>query len=101
MLLLNAFDTFNIMLFNDSQIFLFYLKIGNAPLAHLTRTMKDVGVASLAWSPAGLGPNGSCLLAVCTNSGHLNVYRAPTEPLAINWNQVCFFIFSNLGYFNK
>lgn len=52
--------------------------------------MKDAGVNSLAWSPAGLGPNGSCLLAVCTNSGHLNVYRAPNEPLAINWFQVCF-----------
>ncbi|XP_041994434.1 uncharacterized protein LOC121744835 [Salvia splendens] len=43
---------------------------------HLSRETRPC-VRSISWSPAGLAKDAGCLLALCTTSGHVKLYRRP------------------------
>ncbi|KQK20542.1 uncharacterized protein LOC100827917 isoform X1 [Brachypodium distachyon] len=43
---------------------------------------------SISWSQQGFAPNASCLLAVCTVDGHVNLYRPPVYELCDDWVKV-------------
>ncbi|KAK9066716.1 hypothetical protein SSX86_014039 [Deinandra increscens subsp. villosa] len=45
-------------------------------------------VRSISWSPLGLAPNAGCLLAVCTATGIVKVYRSPFCEFSTEWVEV-------------
>lgn len=86
------FEYVNALVFTEITISIYFICwLDSAYLSVPVHLPSDLNVVSMSWSPTGIGPNGCCLLAVCTSSGSVSVFGPPDGPLSLNWEQVSYF----------